>query len=68
MKLTKETLINIIKEELLKINELDDDLDMKTMIENLGLEGVVNVLEAMATEDPEFGEKFRLGYDIEIKS
>lgn len=68
MKLTKETLINIIKEELLKINELDDDLDMKTMAENLGLEGVVNVLEAMAAEDPEFADKFRLGYDIEIKS
>ena len=64
MKVTKEKLKQIIKEELGRMDEADEEVDLAGLIDDLGsLDLVKQVLQGVARDVPEFAASFKSYYD-----
>jgi len=63
MKVTKEQLKQIIKEELGRMDEADEEVDLAGLIDDLGsLDLVKKVLQSVAAKKPEFAASFKSYY------
>lgn len=64
MKITKPQLKKLIKEELGRMSEDESSTDLETMVHDLGTPGLIlQVLQAVSHEVPEFEAAFKQHYD-----